>query len=86
MLLPDICYPLVRNRFASFFTQPRRHPATAMPFIKMIKSIFHPLSNFRVGDKNQRIFFACNIGIRNSCRFVGSGFILLHRHWFLEVK
>ena len=75
MFLPNIGYSLVRNRFASFFHQPRRHPATyRMALIKMIKSVFHPPNNFRIGDKNQRIFFARTIGIRNSCRFVGSSF------------
>ena len=76
----DVRYRLARNLFASFFHQPRHHPATAMALIKMIKSVFHPISNFRIGDKNQRIFFACNIGIWKSCRFLESSLILPHCH------
>mgnify|MGYP004282581167 CR=1 FL=1 len=53
----------MRNRFASFFHQPRRHPSSAIALIKMIKSILHPPNNFRIGDKNQWIVFTNGIAI-----------------------
>ena len=77
-------YRLITNRFASFFTQPRRHPTTAMALIKMIKSIFHPPNNFRIGDKNQRVVFARDIGIWKFGCFVGSGFIIPHSFMLMK--
>ena len=56
----DICFYLVRNLFASFFDQPRRYSVTAA-LHQDDQAIFHPPSNFMIGDKNQRIFSARNI-------------------------
>ncbi len=76
-LSTDVCNFLVRNRFAIFSIN-----YTAIPFIKVLKSILHPGNKFRIG---RRIFFVCNMGIRGSCRLVGSGLSMPHSVMLMKI-